>query len=103
MAARTLLEVDEQFHAAGAVGAPIWSSADLIDHPHVLARDMVLKAMHETLGEVSVPGIVPKLSRTPGTMRHLGLEPGASNDSVLADLLGLSSEDIAALKTKGVI
>lgn len=103
MKARDLAEIDRLFHEAGAVGTPVWTADDIIGHPHVLARDMVVSAMHDQLGEVRMPGIVPRLSHTPGAVKHSGREPGASNDEVYAEMLGLDAHAIEELRTKGVI
>ena len=55
------------------------------------------------LGAVTVPGVMPKLSRTPGSIRSLGPAFGSANQQVLGGLLGLTPAEIAALRTAGVI
>jgi crotonobetainyl-CoA:carnitine CoA-transferase CaiB-like acyl-CoA transferase len=96
-------EVDQLFHEAGAVGTPVWSGADLIDHPHTLAREMVVPVEDEHFGIIRMPGIVPKLSRTPGRIRSSGQEPGTSNATVYEEFLGLGADELADLQTAGVI
>jgi crotonobetainyl-CoA:carnitine CoA-transferase CaiB-like acyl-CoA transferase len=103
MATRDLDEVDRLFHEAGAVGTPVWSAADLIEHPHVLARDMVLSVQDAALGMIRMPGIVPKLTRTPGSVRHSGLAAGSCNQSVFEELLGLDEAALTDLVAEGVI
>ncbi len=49
------------------------------------------------------PGVVPKLSATPGRVEHLGPRLGEGNARIYGGLLGLSEEEIAGLKGKGVI
>jgi formyl-CoA transferase len=51
---------------------------------------------------IKLPGIVPKLSQTPGTTRWLGPQLGAHTDQVLGQL-GYSAQDIAALRKDGVV
>ena len=55
------------------------------------------------LGTTKMPDIVPRLSRTPGRVEHLGPALGEHNDEVYGGLLGFSSEKLAELKEEGVI
>jgi crotonobetainyl-CoA:carnitine CoA-transferase CaiB-like acyl-CoA transferase len=48
-------------------------------------------------------GIVPKLSRTPGAVRHVGPELGADTDAVLTRLLGTAAAELGDLRAAGVI
>ena len=45
---------------------------EYLGHPQVAARDSVVTVEHPTVGPVSVPGVVPRLSETPGFIRTLG-------------------------------
>lgn len=103
MAAHDSAEIEALFAENAAPGAMVKSAADLINDPHVLARDMVITLEDEELGPVRMPGVLPKLSRTPGEIRHTGQRLGQSNSEVFSDLLGLSKNDIAVLEQKGVI
>jgi crotonobetainyl-CoA:carnitine CoA-transferase CaiB-like acyl-CoA transferase len=103
MLERDLDDIDRAFHEAGAVGTPIWSAQDLIDHPHVVAREMVVEAEDRELGAIRMTGIVPKLSRTPGTLRSTGRLVGEGNEAIFGDLLGLPPEEIESLRRDGVI
>jgi crotonobetainyl-CoA:carnitine CoA-transferase CaiB-like acyl-CoA transferase len=103
MEARDVDEVDRLFHEAGAVGTPVWSGADLIDHPHAIAREMVVAVADSHFGTIRMPGVVPKLSRTPGSIRASGQEPGESNAKVYEELLGFDAAQLAALEAEGVI
>ena len=71
----------ERFEAAEAAIAPVYSMADLLADPHVAARD----AMVEVDG-VRMPGLLARLSKTPGEVRHAGRALGADTDEVVADL-----------------
>ena len=62
---------------------------------------MLLKVPHDTLGNVTLPGIVPKLSQTPGRVRTSGGAVGRDTESVLTELAGLSAEDIERLRAEG--
>ncbi|PIB49966.1 MULTISPECIES: CaiB/BaiF CoA-transferase family protein [unclassified Pseudomonas] len=80
----------------------IYSVADIVSDPHYQARDMLLDA--ELPGGVSVkmPGIVPKLSQTPGGVNWSGPALGQHTDDILTGL-GLTGADIQRLKTTGVV
>ena len=102
---RTVGEVIETLgpDGAGVPCAPVHTVDQLLTHPQLLAREMILKFPHPKLGEIVVPGIVPKLSDTPGTVRHPGPELGQHTTEIYRDLLGLSDDDIARLKAEQVI
>ena len=103
----TLDEATAALVAAGVPGGPIYDAADMVADPHFAARDM-FEAHTVALGpdearEVRFPGIVPKLSATPGGVTWPGPALGAHNDEVYRDLLGLRPEHLAALRADGVI
>ena len=89
--------------AATIPAGPVYSIEDIVKDPHFQARDMLLSLHDRVLGELKVPGIVPKLSETPGEVRWLGPEIGAHNEEVYSGLLNFSPHQIAALKERGAI
>jgi crotonobetainyl-CoA:carnitine CoA-transferase CaiB-like acyl-CoA transferase len=80
----------------------IYNVADIVADPHYQAREMILDAQLPGGTNVKMPGIVPKLSETPGSVNWQGPALGQHTDSVLGDL-GLTAADIAQLKTDGVV
>ncbi|MGY2194502.1 CaiB/BaiF CoA transferase family protein [Pseudomonas pergaminensis] len=99
------LPIDHVLSALEAAEVPagrIYSVADIVSDPHYQARDMLLNA--ELPGGVSVkmPGIVPKLSDTPGGVNWQGPSLGQHTDEILGSL-GLAGADIQRLKTSGVV
>ena len=82
---------------------PIHNVADIFDDPQYAARENLIKFPHEGIGELTMPGIVPKLSATPGRVEHLGPDLGEHNRQVLTEIAGLDSEEVDALSEKGVI
>ncbi|MFT5392718.1 MAG: crotonobetainyl-CoA:carnitine CoA-transferase CaiB-like acyl-CoA transferase [Gammaproteobacteria bacterium] len=82
---------------------PIHNVADIFADPQYKARENLVKFPHEGIGEITMPGVMPRLSATPGRIRHLGPALGEHIDDVLGGLLGIPSEAIAALRDKGVI
>lgn len=80
----------------------IYNVADIVADPHYQARDMILDAELPGGATVKMPGIVPKLSETPGSVNWQGPALGQHTDSVLGEL-GISAADIAQLKHSGVV
>jgi crotonobetainyl-CoA:carnitine CoA-transferase CaiB-like acyl-CoA transferase len=103
MKERDIEEVDRLFEAAGAVGTPVWSAEEILAEPHLREREMILEVDDPDLGTIQMPGVVPKLSRTPGGVRSSGEELGASTDRVLTELLGLGAAELAELRDAGVV
>ena len=79
------------------------SIADIFRDPHFLARDMLVPVEVEGVGEVVVPGVLPRLSETPGRIERLGPRLGDATEEVLRDLLGLDEEELSVLREQRVI
>jgi succinyl-CoA:(S)-malate CoA-transferase subunit A len=89
-----------------AVGVPIGrinSIADIAADPHCRAREVVTRIAAEGLGEVAVPSVMPRLSRTPGRVASLGPALGEATAAVLCDLLGLSDDEMDRLRRSGAV
>jgi len=97
-----IAEALEQLEKAGVPAGRIYSAADIVADPHYQARDMLLQAELPGGTQVKMPGIVPKLSETPGQINWQGPALGAHTDEVLA-VLGMSAQDIARLREQGVV
>lgn len=81
----------------------IYSIADIVKDPQFAARGMLEEHEYGESGRhLKIPGIVPKLSLTPGRTRWLGPKLGEHNQAVLAEL-GLSEAQIQGLRDKGVL
>ncbi|WP_339100437.1 CaiB/BaiF CoA-transferase family protein [Pseudomonas atacamensis] len=99
------LPIDEVLAALEAAEVPagrIYSVADIVADPHYQARDMLLDAELPGGATVKMPGIVPKLSETPGGVNWSGPKLGQHTDDILANL-GLTELDIERLKGQGVV
>lgn len=84
-----------ELKAADIPHSPIMSMADIFADPHYRARDMIIDVPAEGLGALPQPGVVPKLSRTPGRVTHAGATIGRHTDEILSGLLGMSESEIA--------
>lgn len=98
-----LADLLPRVEAATIPAGPVFSIADIVDDPHFRARDMLLSLHDRVLGELKVPGIVPKLSATPGAARWLGPDIGAHNQQVYAELLNASPAELDDWSARGVI
>ncbi|KAF2406367.1 Crotonobetainyl-CoA:carnitine CoA-transferase CaiB [Pseudomonas antarctica] len=99
------LPIDQVLSALEAAEVPagrIYSAADIVSDPHYQARGMLLNAVLPGGVSVKMPGIVPKLSETPGAVNWQGPTLGQHTDDILAGL-GLTGADIQRLKTTGVV
>jgi len=88
---------------AGVPCAPVHTVDQLLEHPQLRAREMVLRFAHEKLGELVIPGVVPKLSDTPGAVTRPGPTLGEHTTEVYRELLGLDDAELARLRADGVI
>jgi len=80
----------------------IYSVADIVADPHYQAREMLLDASLPGGASVKMPGIVPKLSDTPGEVNWQGPALGEHTGSVLASL-GFDASDVARLRAEGAV
>ncbi|PTX58505.1 formyl-CoA transferase/succinyl-CoA--D-citramalate CoA-transferase [Melghirimyces profundicolus] len=88
----------------GVPSGLIYSAKDIVEDPHYQARDMIIHTEHPRLGEFPMPGIVPKLSRTPGKVQFVGADQiGEHNDEIYRDLLHYNREKLETLKNQKVI
>ncbi len=99
---RSIQEVLDQLSAARVPAGRVYTAKDIYEDPHYRARDMILQQETRDGYTVDVPGIVPKLSETPGSIRSSAPGLGDDTDAVLAGM-GLSTEHIAQLRAQGVI
>jgi crotonobetainyl-CoA:carnitine CoA-transferase CaiB-like acyl-CoA transferase len=82
---------------------PVYDAADIVEDPHYCEREALIETETEEFGSMSMQGIVPKLSGTPGGLRWLGPELGQHNEEVFGNLLGLSPTEIEKLRAEGII
>lgn len=96
--------IDELLNAAGVVCGPIYSIADIMADPHFRQREMIVQMEDPEIGPIAAPGIVPKLTVTPGQARWTGpWALGAHNDEIYCGLLGLGEDEMKELAEAGII
>ena len=97
--------VAEVLDILGQVRVPagkVYSAKDIAEDPHFQARDMILRQATRDGYELDVPGVVPKLLGTPGSVRSSAPHLGDDTDAVMQEL-GFTVEDIAALRGRKVV
>jgi formyl-CoA transferase len=97
----TAEQVLEALDRASVPAGKIFTVEDIAKDPHYQARGMIETIKMKDGSTLQVPGIVPKLSRTPGSIKSLAPEVGEQTDQILSEI-GLTSQQIAALKEKGI-
>ena len=93
----------ERLHEGGVPAGRIFRAKDMFADPHFAARDAIVRLAHPDLGEFAVHNVAPKLSATPGAVRHLGPTLGQHNDEIYRDVLGLGDDEMSSLRAEGVI
>ncbi|GAC1413554.1 MAG: CaiB/BaiF CoA-transferase family protein [Burkholderiaceae bacterium] len=97
-----LLTCLDKLNGAGIPAGPIYSIEDIFNDAQYKSRNMILDVAHPEFGSLKVPGIVPKMSKTPGTVQWLGPKLGEHNHEVLRQI-GLTDAQIEAMAKRGVI
>ncbi len=93
----------EQLHAGGVPAGRIFRAKDMFDDPHFAAREAIVRVMHPELGEFAMHNVAPRLSETPGAVRHVGPGLGEHNHEIYCDLLGIPDDEMASLQSANVI
>jgi formyl-CoA transferase len=99
---RDLTEILEIMEKAEVPAGRIYSAADIAADPHFAARGMIQDVLAGDGEPLKVPGVVPKLSATPGAIRCAAPKLGQHTEEVLKGL-SYSEREIAALKQTGVV
>jgi formyl-CoA transferase len=99
---RTVADVMAVLGAAKVPAGKVYTARDIAEDPHFRARDMILTQQTREGYEVEVPGIVPKLMGTPGSVRSAAPRLGEDTDAVLREI-GLTDDQIAALRARKVV
>jgi crotonobetainyl-CoA:carnitine CoA-transferase CaiB-like acyl-CoA transferase len=102
VAERDLISVLEALDQAEVPASPIYSAAEIMSDPQFRARAMFLDGTLPDGTAVKLPGIIPKLSQTPGNMAWVGPELGQHTDEVLS-AAGYDEGQLSSLREAGVV
>ena len=98
------LSTDEALEALDSAAVPagrIYTVADIAKDPHYKARGNIETIQMANGSKVDVPGVFPKLSRTPGSIKTLAPDIGQNTDEILRSI-GLNDTQVASLKERGI-
>lgn len=98
--AEEVQRVFDEFHAAIA---PIYSIADIFLDPQYRARETITTIEDPRLGRARLQNVIPRLSKTPGQLRHLGPDLGAHNREIYVERLGYSEQDLEDWRKEGIV
>ena len=99
----TTEEVLAAFAEHEAAIAPVNSIADIVADPHFAARETITTVEHPVLGPALMQNVIPTLTETPGRIDHPGPEIGEHNREIYVGELGLTEEELEALRADGII
>ena len=98
-----LAEIEAVLERAAVPATRIFTVADIFADPHYKARKSIIEAPDQHLGTVAMPTVVPRLSDTPGAVRHAGRDLGQDSRAVLREVLNMNDERIDALAREGIV
>ncbi|MEP6785217.1 MAG: CaiB/BaiF CoA-transferase family protein [Sphingomonadales bacterium] len=101
--ARTVAQVLDACAQHDVPASKLMSIGDIFADPQFAARGNLRTIADERFGELTLPGPLPSLSRTPAQLRSVGPALGESTDHILSDLLGHTAAEIVRLRTNGII
>lgn len=94
---RTQQESLELFEKAKVTVGPVCSVADLVEHPYIKLREVLVKTQDDEIGEIEMHNVVPRLSETPGALRRPAPSVGEHTRDVMRELeefeAALTAED----------
>jgi formyl-CoA transferase len=99
---RTVEQVTKLLSDASVPAGKVYTAKDIAEDPHYRARDMIMTQKTRGGDEIEVPGIVPKLLGTPGSVRRAAPGLGDDTDEVLREL-GCSDADIQSLRNRKIV
>jgi crotonobetainyl-CoA:carnitine CoA-transferase CaiB-like acyl-CoA transferase len=103
IAARPAEEALAEMATREVVASRVYTAADILADPIYAERGDIVEIEDPELGSVRMQAVVPRLAERPGTVWRTGAALGQDNDLVFGEWLGRSPDDLAALRTGGVI
>jgi formyl-CoA transferase len=95
--------LEQMLEESGVPAGRIYRAPDIMADPHVLARQAIIHVLHPEYGDLAMQNVAPRLSETPGRVRHAGPALGADTDDILTSLLGIDPAERRRLAGRGVI
>ncbi|MDO9223947.1 MAG: CaiB/BaiF CoA-transferase family protein [Caulobacter sp.] len=89
--------------AKGVAAGRVYRAPDMLADPQFAAREAIVELPHPVFGAVKMQNAFPKLTETPGGVRWPGPALGEHTDAVLGERAGLSVEELATLRARGIV
>src|SRR5438132_4548320 len=96
-------EAIERLHREEVVAGLVYDAGMMLADEVFAERRDVVRVADADIGSLRMPGVVPKLSATPGSIRWSGARLGQHTEEILCGLLGLSRDELAELDDAGVV
>lgn len=81
----------------------IYRAPEMLEDAHFKAREAIVRVAHPAWGDIAMQNVAPKLSDTPGVIRHTGPELGQHNADIYGGLLGMSDAEMDTLRSNKII
>jgi formyl-CoA transferase len=95
--------LEDMMEEYGIPSGKIYRAPEMLEDAHFRARDAIIKTQHPKFGELLMQNVAPKLSATPGSVRHPGPSLGQHNEEIYQGLLDFNADRMAALNARGII
>ena len=99
----TATEALDRLTEAGIPTGLVYAAPEMLADPHFRAREAIVRVADGRGGDIAMQNVFPKLSETPGRVRHVGPELGADTEAVLGEWLALDPDAVRSLRDDGVI
>ncbi|HSG03048.1 MAG TPA: CaiB/BaiF CoA-transferase family protein [Marinobacterium sp.] len=99
-------DAEELVNLLSKAGVPcglVYSAPEMLADPHFQARESIVQIADAQGRQIPMQNVFPRLSQTPGKVRHVGPELGAHTDETLSQRLGLPEDRIQNLRERGII
>ncbi len=103
MAIHSAKRIEEILQSAEVPATRVFTMPDIFEDPHYKARGAIIDMPDEELGHIAAAAPVPRLTRSPGKVRHSGRRVGQDTLRVLRDIAGLDEKAIGVLHAAGVV
>ena len=103
VATLTLADVQAALDRCGVPATKVYATSDVLADEHYAAREQVVDVPSEQHGTLPQPGIVPRLSATPGGVKHRAPTLGEHNREIYGGMLGCSDAELDQLAAEGAI
>lgn len=98
-----LTDLEAVLNTAGVPCGLIYTARDMLNDPHFQAREAIVEVPHPQFGRLRMQNVAPRLSETPGAVRHAGPELGQHNDEIYSGILGLNPDRMDDYRARGII